>query len=359
MYHKLLAYGFLEQSSLLVHNYLSNRSQRVKIGSVVGEWMGLEKGTPQGSKLGPALWNLFINDLLLTLPDDSVVNFADDNTLYAVDGSPEGLSSKLNNIVNQAQLWYTENGMQPNPTKYQSIFFGKTPSCTVNVQNVQNAHNVTIEPTGFIKLLGVSVDNQLNFNTHITNVCVSAGRNLNVLKRVAKDLPTNVKLQLYNTYISCHFNFCPLVWHFCSVSDTNRLEKIQFRALRFVYDDYESDYNTLLARAKMPTLELSRQRALCAEVFKCINNLAPQYMCNLFKLRDKSIHNTKSVKALVQSHYNKVKVGFKTFVNYSTHLWNNLPSNIRASTDLETFKAMINTWYGPSSCKCYLCNSVQ
>ncbi len=74
MYHKLVAYGFSHDSALLIHNYLTGRSQRVKIGSVVGDWMNLTKGTPQGSKLGPNLFSLFINDLLYYLPDDSVAN---------------------------------------------------------------------------------------------------------------------------------------------------------------------------------------------------------------------------------------------------------------------------------------------
>ena len=108
MYHKLLAYGFSKNSALLIHNYLSNHSQRVKIGDVVGEWMDLAKGTPKGSKLGPALFNLFINDLLLSLPEGSVVNFADDNTLYAIDSSPRALNSKIKNRVNQAQTWFRE-----------------------------------------------------------------------------------------------------------------------------------------------------------------------------------------------------------------------------------------------------------
>ncbi len=82
MYHKLLAYGFNKKSALLIHSYLTGRTQRVKIGSTVGDWMDLAKGTPQGSKLGPSLFNLFINDLLYYLPEDSVANFADDNTLY-------------------------------------------------------------------------------------------------------------------------------------------------------------------------------------------------------------------------------------------------------------------------------------
>ena len=110
---------------ILYNNYLSNCSQRVKIGYVVGEWIDLAKGTPQGSKLGPALFNLFINDLLYTLPEGSVVNFADDNTLYAIDSSPLVLESKINNLVKQAQMWFIENGMQSNPAKFQSISLGK------------------------------------------------------------------------------------------------------------------------------------------------------------------------------------------------------------------------------------------
>ncbi len=351
MYHKLVAYGFSNDSAKFIHSYLTGRSQRVKIGGVVGDWMDLTKGTPQGSKLGPILFNLFINDLLHYLPDDSVANFADDNTLYAVESSPQSLWENLNSLVNQAQFWFTENGMQSNPTKFQSIFFGSTPECTISVDGIN------IEPTVFIKLLGVTIDNQLKFSNHISNVCMKAGKNLNALKRVARSLPTNVKLLLYKTYMLCHFNFCPLVWHFCSQADTDKLESLQTRALRFVYSDYESDYDILLNRANMPSLELARLRALCTEVFKCVHGIAPEYMCNLFTLRDKSIHNTRSNKSVTQTHCKTVNNGLKTFVPYSTHLWNKLPNHIKNTTDLETFKVLVGTWMGPQ-CGCNFCKSM-
>ncbi len=329
-------YGFSNNSASLIHNYLSGRSQRVKIGSIVGDWMDLTKGTPQGSKLGPNLFNLFINDLLYHLPDDSVANFADDNTLYATHSSPRGLKDKLNSLVNNAQQWYTDNGMQSNPTKFQSIFFGNTPNCDITVDNI------VIESTGLIKLLGVSVDAHLSFSTHIANICIKAGKNLNAVKRLAKSLPTSVRLQLYKTYISCHFNFCPLVWHFCSQSDTDKLELLQYRALKFVYDDYESDYQGLLSKANLPSLELSRQRQLCVQVFKCIHELAPKYMCDLFQLKDKSLHNTRLAKALVQYHYNSVTNGINSFTRYATHLWHKLPNSTKSTADLDSFKAMID-----------------
>ena len=146
--------------------------------------------------------------------------------------------------------------------------------------------------TGLIKLLGVNLDAMLSFKNHVCNISIRAGTNLNVLKRVAKTMPLKVKLLLYKTYIYCHFNFCPLVWHFCGETNTKMLERLQYRALRFVFDHHESDYEDLLSRANMPSLELGRLRGLCTEVFKCINNLAPQYMCDLFQLQDKDLHNT-------------------------------------------------------------------
>ncbi len=104
---------------------------------------------------------------------------------------------------------------------------------------------------------------------HISQISVQRP----VVRRVTITLPVNVKLLLYKTYILCHFNFCPLVWHFCGQSDTDKLESLQTRALQFVYSDYESDYDTLLSRANMPTLKLSRLRALSCCVLRCSNAL--------------------------------------------------------------------------------------
>ncbi len=135
------------------------------------------------------------------------------------------------------------------------------------------------------------------------------------------------------------------------------MESLQKRALRFVYADYESDYDTLLSKANTPTLQLSRLRALCIEVFKCLHNMAPKYMCDLFVLQDKSPHNTRLAKSVVQNHSNSVNNGLKTFVPYSTHLWNKLPNNIKNTADLETFKVLVDTWSGPQ-CNCNFCKSM-
>ena len=80
---KLEAYGVGKNSLRFIQNYLSQRQQRVKVGSFLSEWLEIILGIPQESILGPILFNVFINDLLLFMKETDICNFADDTSLYA------------------------------------------------------------------------------------------------------------------------------------------------------------------------------------------------------------------------------------------------------------------------------------
>jgi len=115
------------------------------------------------------------------------------------------------------------------------------------------------------------------------------------------------------------------------------LERIQERTFRFLLNDYDSDYDQLLAKLNKPTLEIRRLRLLATEIFKTINNLnAPG-----------------SDKLLVQSQ-NSMKYGSYTLRSLGPKIWNKLPTNIKNAQNLLTFKEMINTWSGPK-CHCSSC----
>jgi len=80
---KLQAYGFSKDALLLINNYLSNRWQRTKIDTNYSSLAKLLLGVPQGSVLGPLLFNIYINDLFYIIEQTNICNFADDTTLYA------------------------------------------------------------------------------------------------------------------------------------------------------------------------------------------------------------------------------------------------------------------------------------
>ena len=84
---------------------------------------------------------------------------------------------------------------------------------------------------------------------------------------------------------------------------TNKIESIQKRALRLLYNDYTSTYDSLLAKANKPSMEIKRYRTLALEIFKTLNDLNPTYMQDLFYLRSSSARRANNI-AVVRTNTN-------------------------------------------------------
>ena len=95
---KLQAYGFSKESIRLFLSYLTNRTQRIKIDSTFSHWTNILKGIPQGSILGPLLFNIFINDLFFFSAKCEICNFADGNSLYSCGMNLDNIFSTLYKI---------------------------------------------------------------------------------------------------------------------------------------------------------------------------------------------------------------------------------------------------------------------
>ena len=121
-----------------------------------------------------------------------------------------------------------------------------------------NVGNTEIRSESSVKLLGVTMDSCLTFDNHIQKLCIRVSRQINVLSRLAKLLTLDGRKAIYYSFIMSNFSFCPLVWHFCSKANSDKLERLHYRALKFVYQDFDSSYELLLSKNRHSTLNLQR-----------------------------------------------------------------------------------------------------
>ena len=153
--------------------------------------------------------------------------------------------------------------MLANPHKFQAIFLA-----SADMEFKFEIDNITLVSKDYVKLLGVNLDKNINYDTHIEQISKKAGNHLNALKRLSPYISINHRIAIFRCFILCHFGFCGIVWHFCGVGNTKKMEKIQERGLRFVYGDYTSDYDSLLCKSKMPSLKLGRERNIAIQTYK-------------------------------------------------------------------------------------------
>ena len=144
------------------------------------------------------LFKIFINDIFYFIEYGTLYNYADDNTLSYVNDNYEKLIDILEKESSVLIDWFKFNCMQANPDKFQAIAVGNKTHAKTPVFKIESAE-ITCDKV--VKLLGIVIDYQLNFNYHIKNICRKASQQLNVLKRIGCFLSKLNKLTIFHTFI--------------------------------------------------------------------------------------------------------------------------------------------------------------
>ena len=114
--------------------------------------------------------------------------------------------------------------------------------------------NPDIPITDDFEVLGVTIDQKLKFEKHVAKVCRKVSQQVAILKRMKKMLSFKTRKNIYFAFILPHFNYCSETWHFCSKSASAKLEKVNERALRFVFNEKPTHYQELLNKIGLPSL---------------------------------------------------------------------------------------------------------
>ena len=172
-----------------------------------------------------------MNDIFYFKKKASIYNYADDNTVSYSHKNLDIMKEVLVLVDESATCneWFRNNKMQANPDKFQAIMLGMS-----GFENFKSLflNGTEIKCEDSVKLLGVTIDHLLNFDLHVSNICKNAARQIYVLLRLSKFLTIETKILIYKPFIRSSFNFCPLVWHFCSKTSSAKMGKLQYRALR-------------------------------------------------------------------------------------------------------------------------------
>jgi len=144
--------------------------------------------------------------------------------------------------VETANQWYNENGMIVSKSKHQALILGDT------------EYTFSFPVKESIDIFGMNIDNKLQFDSHMSLVCKKVNNHLNAMRRFRKLISKATLVKLCKAFILAHFHYCSSVWHFSSAQNTQKLEALNKRILRFILDDCESTYNNLLDKVNSVSL---------------------------------------------------------------------------------------------------------
>ena len=200
--------------------------------------------------------------------------------------------------------------MKANPNKFQAMCVG--------LKAYENIKSFQIE----------NVDIKCE-DSHVSEICKKASKQLAVLKRLGIFLTKQGKLTIYNSLIASNFNHCPIVWHFCSVASTNETEKIQKRAMRFIHNDFQSSSEVLLSLTGTVPLHIKRMKSMACDVFKIVNDLSLKYIQDLVNIKFQI--NFRNDQQATLPKVNSTNYGLKLFRYEAARVWNSLPNNTRGA----------------------------
>lgn len=318
--------------------------QRCLVNGHLSDALDIKCGVPQGSLIGPLLFLIYINDLPNCLSEATPRMYADDTNITVASHSVTEIEHLINHELGNLREWLIANRLSLNVAKTEVMFIGSRQKlATTNEQNLQiQIDDQEIKRVSYTKSLGVTIDQNLTWSNHVGEIVSKVSSAIGALKRLRPYINMRIAIKIYQALIAPYFDYCSPVWDGLNCGLSDKLQKLQNRAVRVItkaaYDDSATE---ILDQLGWDKLTDRRKKLKAVLMFKAGHNLVPTYLHELFTpyessydLRDK---DNKLTLPKPRTDY------LKRSISYSgPALWNSLPHQTRASLTISNFKKGIN-----------------
>ena len=333
--HKLISYGISGNLLLWIKAFLNGRTQAVRVGSSISQRCQIISGVPQGSVLGPILFNAFINDIA-DLFDPSTCTlklFADDLKLFTEvtnHNSAANFQSNLNSIYSWSLVW--------------QIGISLTKSFIFEIGIPHSHHPFSIGTTVLtspltIKDLGIIVDPQLKFSNHILEMVKKANQRAALIHRSFLSKNTNNLILAYKTYVRPLLEYASPIWNPSQLNLINNIEAVQKKFTKRLPGLSGLSYPERLTILHLQSLEHRRLQFDLVTCFKIIHNQLCLDSSDFFIFSPNNRSRGHPFRLIVPLVKSNIKKHF--FSCRVVHPWNHLPSIMITNPSTIFFKSQL------------------
>ena len=346
LFDKMEVYGIRGLPLQWFKSYLSERKQYVQINRSTSSLNNISSGVPQGSVLGPLLFNLFINDIINSAPNSQFVVYADDTTVYNSSFHINDLFSEMNLTLDKINTWAFNNELLINTKKTKFMYFGNKNSNAT--EHALKIGSLDIEGVKSFKLLGVVIDERLDFKMHIDNVIKIINKNLGVINKIKFYFTKSSLLNLYYSLIFPHLYYCNIIWGPATKTFINKLYLLQKKFIRIVKnygDPQNKNKNTadLFNEYKIMTIyELNNFKSACF-----FHNLIQNKFSTLnfnYKINKKNTRLGSNEFNLIPCYTPYSVIASRNIFYYGVSQWNQLPDYVKICNTYKHFKFLVKNY---------------
>ena len=341
--NKLDHYGIRGPTLKLLKSYLSNRKQFVKIGKFKSELRQISCGVPQGSVLGPLLFILYINDLHKACSLGNTRIFADDTNIFFKCKNTDEITSKGNEIMLHLNKWFIANKLTLNSEKSNFVIFRSNRKGITNLPEEIKFENSTIKRAKSVKYLGVILDEHLNWNEHISDVCNKLKRYFKTFYCIRRYIKIEQIKTIYYALIYSRINYGITVYGSANKTKLARIQTLQNKLLKVLLAK-RYRYSTNHLHNELNILKVSDISKVDTLTFvhNYFNNKLPKVFNNYYNVFS-NIHNIntrESDKHILISRHNS-NFGHSTMKIRGAKLWNTTDTIIKSTKNAKNFRKQL------------------